>query len=318
MNLINRTNETMKAIIQTEFGGIQVLKWTERQKPLPTTDEVLIQVKGAGVNPVDWKIREGYLKDMFPHDFPLTMGWDVAGIVKEVGAGVTNVKIGDSVMSYARKGRIGDGAYAEWITLPASQIVATPKNVTITEAAAIPLVSLTAYQAIFDFANLSKGQSILIHAGAGGVGGFAIQLAKWKGANVTSTGRQVNHDYVKSLGADVTIDYTTTPLREKYDVVFDTVGGDTLRNSVANVKDGGTLVSIVDDPNELNLDLTKLAKVGFVFVEPIQTELDFIRNLIESDHIRPLPIQTVKMSDSGFAHELSQCGRQRGKIVLVP
>ncbi|MGH8611429.1 MAG: NADP-dependent oxidoreductase [Gammaproteobacteria bacterium] len=200
--------KTMKAVRIHTYGGPDVLKYEEVPRPSPGAGEVLIRVRAAGVNPVDWKIREGYLKGRVDHSLPLVLGWDLSGVVEATGPGVTRLKAGDEV--YSRPDITRDGAYAEYIVVRETEVALKPKSIDHIQAAAIPLAALTAWQSLFDAAGLSAGQTVLIHAAAGGVGSFAVQLTNWKGAHVIGTASKRNQDFVRNLGADETIDYQTT------------------------------------------------------------------------------------------------------------
>ena len=195
----------MKAIRIHEFGGPEVLKLEEVPRPIPAAGEVLIKVFATSVNPVDWKIREGQRKEKFPVNFPLIPGWDVSGEIEEVGSDVKNFRKGDEV--YSRPDPTKNGTYAEYVVVKANQVALKPKSIDHEQAAAVPLAGLTAWQGLFDYGQLQQGQKVLIHAASGGVGTFAVQFAKWKGAYVIGTTSAENIDFVKQLGADEVIDY---------------------------------------------------------------------------------------------------------------
>jgi NADPH:quinone reductase-like Zn-dependent oxidoreductase len=242
--------QTMKAIRIHAYGGPEFLVYEDAPRPQPEKGEVLIRVHAAGVNPVDWKIREGYLKDMLHRSLPLVPGWDVSGVVETVGPGVTRLKKGNEV--YSRPDIARDGAYAEYIVVRESEVALKPKTIDHIHAAAIPLAGLTAWQSLFDAGKLMTGQKVLIHAAAGGVGSMAVQLAKWKGAYVVGTASEHNHDFLRDLGADEIIDYTKTRFEDAVhdtDMVFDTIGGDTRKRSWQVLKKGGILVSIISPPS---------------------------------------------------------------------
>ncbi len=287
-------------------------------------DEVLIELAYTGVNPVDWKIREGYLKDALPHELPIIPGWDAAGDIADVGEAVlADLKFGDKVYAYCRKPVVHDGTYAEAIAVPASYVAKVPSNLTLAQAAAVPLAGLTAWQALFDRAGLTGGHKLLVHAGAGGVGSFGVQFGKWAGATVYTTASAPNHDYVRALGADVAIDYRDEDFAERIaraepqglDVVFDLVGGDVLRRSYELLKPGGALVSIVDFPNE---DLARRGglKACFHFVEPSGDQLQEIGDLIEAGEITSPEIEVMPLEEAAQAQQRSQAGHVRGKLVL--
>jgi NADPH2:quinone reductase len=309
----------MKAILIDEFGGIDKLHFREVETPLPLPGELLLKVVAAGVNPVDWKIREGWLKKRIPHEFPLILGWDVAGVVVKVGEGVEGFSVGDPVFAYARKEVVQWGTFAEYVAVDASAVAPKPVTLSFAEAAAIPLVGLTAWQALFDTAHLKAGQTALIHAGSGGVGSLAIQFAKWAGAKVITTCGPNNLKYVKQLGADQVIDYTAedfTKVVGKVDFVMDNVGGKVLEKSFRVVKEGGWLVTITD----LLLDPSKGAPYGIhagaIFVHPSGEELSKIGQLIEEGKVQVPAIEEFPWQEVGTALEKSRAGHTRGKIVL--
>jgi len=277
---------------------------------------VLIKVHAAGVNPVDWKIREGYLKEMIPYQLPLTLGWDVSGQIEMVGSQVRHLNIGDEVYSCPDITR--NGAYAEYIAVRASEVASKPKSIDHDHSASIPLAALTAWQSLFDAAHLTKGQKVLVHAAAGGVGSFAVQLAKWKGAYVIGTASERNREFLKQIGADEVIDYTATKFENvvgEIDVVFDTIGGDTQERSWAVLKAGGVLVSITTAPSE---DRAKSANaIGkYVLVQPDTKQLDEIAALVDSGKLKTTVETVLPINEVLKAHNLSQSGRTRGKIVL--
>lgn len=313
----------MKAIVIEKFGHEEQLHLDEIPTPVPTDNEVQIQVLYTAVNPVDWKIREGFMKNYLPHEFPLILGWDAAGIVKSTGKNVKKFKAGDEVYAYCRKPIVKWGTYAEYVCFDADNIALKPKNINFAQAACVPLAGLTAWQALFDFAKLKKGESILIHGGAGGVGSFAIQFAKYAGAKIIATASKQNHNYVKKLGADYAIDYHQTNFLddvlklfpEGMDVVLDTIGGNTLTESLEIVKPKGRLVSIVDqiDPK---MAKEKNIQFGFVFVSPNGSQLKQIASLIEQGKVATPFIEEMPLSDASKAHKKSREGHTKGKIVL--
>ena len=241
-------NNLMKAVQINNFGNQESLELNDIQIPTPDENEVLIKIKATSVNPVDWKIREGYLQGMLNHPLPLTLGWDVAGVVSKTGKNVTNLKVGDEV--YSRPNIAKQGSYAQYITVSANEVALKPTTLSFQETAGIPLAGLTAWQSLFDLANLKKGERVLIHAGSGAVGQFAIQLAKNIGAYVYTTTSAANTKLVLGLGADQAIDYHQEDFAElkDLDVVFDTIGADTLEKSYGTLKKGGRIVSVVEVP----------------------------------------------------------------------
>jgi NADPH:quinone reductase-like Zn-dependent oxidoreductase len=312
----------MRAIAIENFGGREVIKKMDLPRPKPRHDEVLVQIKAAGVNPVDWKIREGLLQGRLPHQFPIILGWDAAGVVQEVGTEIKNFKIGDEVFAYCRKDRIHDGAYAEYIVLTPNHLSLRPKNLSWEEAAAVPLAALTAYQVLFESLMLKKNERILIHAGAGGVGGFAIQLAREAGAVVLSTASTTHHDYVRSLGSAEVIDYGKQNFIEiilkKYpggiDAVFDTVGGETQIKSLQVLKKGGRLTTLLAIQDEVQKQTCY--KIGYVFVRPDSSHLKIIAKLFEEGKMKVQLAAVLPLEQAAKAHEMIETGHTAGKIVL--
>jgi NADPH:quinone reductase-like Zn-dependent oxidoreductase len=305
----------MKAIVINAYGNEDVLNYVDVERPEPKAGEVLVKVHVAAVNPADWKIRDG-MGERFGFKLPLILGGDIAGTVEEVGDGVEIFKKGDAV--YGMTISSLSGGYAEYAVAKADAIAPKPKSLNFEEAAAIPIGALTAWQAMFDLANLSSGQRILITGASGGVGSMAVQLAKAKGAIVIGTASGKNEQFVRDLGADEFIDYTRQPFEEvvkDVDVVFDTVGGDTQERAFQTLKKGGFLVTSAQTPSE-----EKAKEFGteaaFVFCKPNAGQLTEINRLIEEGKLKihiemVLPLREVKK-----AHQLSQSGRTRGKIVL--
>ena len=204
--------KTMKVVCIYGYGGPEVLSYEDAPRPHPGPGEVLVRVHAAGINPVDWKIRQGELKEMLTYMFPLILGWDVSGVIESVGTGTTRLKVGDEVFS--RPDIAQDGAYAEYIVIKESEVALKPKSLDHIHAAALPLAGLTGWQSLFIAAGLTAGQRVLIHAAAGGVGHLAVQLAKWKGAYVIGTASEKNHAFLRELGVDQIIDYNTERFEE--------------------------------------------------------------------------------------------------------
>ncbi len=313
----------MKAMIIDDFGGAERLRLADMPVPTPEDDEVLIQLAYTSVNPVDWKIREGLLKDLIPHQFPIILGWDAAGTVSAVGKAVSAFKKGDKVYGYCRKPTVQHGTYAEFIAVKATALAAMPDNLSFAQAASIPLTGLTAWQALFDAAQLTSGETVLIHAGAGGVGSLGIQFAKQAGAKVYATASSINHDYIKSLGADVAIDYKKENFVDRVktaepagiDVVFDTVGDKVQQQSFEVLKSGGRLVSIVAPPPDDLLHKFQV-KGDFVFVEPNGEQLRIIAGLIAAGTVKPAMIEEMPLVEAALAQETSRGQHVCGKIVL--
>ena len=308
-------SKTMQAVRIHAYGDQSQLTLEEIAIPSLLPGDVLVQVQAASVNPVDWKVREGYLTAMLPHQLPLTLGWDFAGEIVALGENVTRWHLGDKV--YGRPDIARNGSYAEFLAVDAGEIALKPDGLTWHQAAATPLVALTAWQALYDIAALNAGERVLIHAGAGGVGSFAIQLAKLRGAYVYSTCSGSNVDLVKSLGADEVIDYQQQNFAElrDLDLVFDTLGGEAQAQSWQTLKRGGRMVSIINP-----LDAEIAAQYGvtplFCFVQPSATQLDELSALFAADKLRVLIDSEFALKDIVAAHARSESGRARGKIVL--
>lgn len=315
---------TMKAVRIHAYGGPEVLHH-EENIPLPTLEpeDILIRVRAAAVNPVDWKIREGYLQGALRHTLPLILGWDVSGEVVEVDPAVTEFKVRDEV--YARPDIERDGGYAEYIAVKASDAAHKPTRLDHLHAAAVPLAALTAWQSLVDAAQLQAGQTVLIHAAAGGVGSLAVQIAKASGARVLGTCRAANQPMVRSLGADVVIDYRTedfveAALRETegrgVDAVYDTVGGDTLARSIQAVRPHGKLASIVDTSGDLNGAYGKNLRLYFGFMERSGEKMEILRVLAERRQLRPVIDSLMPLNQVANAHRRLEAGGVSGKIVL--
>jgi NADPH:quinone reductase-like Zn-dependent oxidoreductase len=310
------TISTMKAVRIHSYGGPQVLIEENAPRPEPSSGEVLIEVHAAGVNPIDWKVREGYAKDWLRHKLPLILGWDVSGVIVELGSGVKGFKKGDEVYGKLDSGR--DGAYAEYAVSYTDNIALKPGTLDHVHAAAVPITALTAWQSLFDLANLSAGQTVLIHAAAGGVGHFAVQFAKWKGARVIGTASARNEEFVKKLGADMVIDYTTKKFEDEVsgvDCVLDTQGGEILNRSLCILKKGGIVVSTIGEPSA-----DDLARYGVrsshIIARADSRQLVRIAELIDAGHVRPVVETVLPLAEARRAHEMSQTGHVRGKIVL--
>lgn len=312
----------MKAIAFHGFGNQDVLKLIDLPIPEAGPGEVVVKVRAAGVNPVDWKIREGYLRDALPHKFPIVPGWDMAGHIESTGPGVTRLRAGDEVFAYCRKPVVQLGSYCEFMTLPEQSVALKPVTVSFEEAASIPLAGLTAYQALFDCADLRAGETVLVHAAAGGVGGFAVQLAKDRGAIVIGTCSADNAAYVKSLGADLVVDYTRKDFRQEIrasfpsgiELVFDCVGGETLERSQEILKPHGRLISIVDSAPAFKIrsDIS----FQYVFVQPDASQLKILADMVEEKRLATSISAVMPLEEAKQALTISQSGKVRGKIVL--
>ena len=306
----------MKAVVVHEYGGPEVLKYEEAPRPEPKDDQILVRVIAAGVNPVDGMIRSGMFSKYEKDVFPMIPGADISGVVQKVGSKITKFKPGDPVFAYVS---LKDGGgYAEYALATERDTAAKPKSLTYVEAAAVPIVALTAWQALIDTAKLGAGQTVLIHGGSGGVGGFAIQIAKARGAKVIATASTANQDLLKKLGADVAIDYTKQKFEDvaqEVDVVLDSVGKDTLARSYGVVKKGGVIVSLVARPDRAELDKHGIRGAS-LSVEPNADELAEIGKLVDDKRIKVVVSQTFPLSEATKAHEQVATGHTRGKIVL--
>jgi NADPH:quinone reductase-like Zn-dependent oxidoreductase len=308
--------ETMKAVRIHAFGGPEVLVYEDAPRPSPGHAEVLIRIYAAGVNPGDWKVREGYFREMINHSLPLIPGWDLSGVVETPGAGVAGFKKGDEV--YSRPDIARDGAYAEFIVVKEPEVVFKPKSIDHIHAAAIPLAALTAWQALFGAAQLKPRQSVLMHAAAGGVGSFAVQLAKWKGAHVIGTASGRNQDFVRGLGADEAVNYEKTRFEDvvrNVDVVLDAVGGDVQKRSWKVLKKGGILVSIISESTGEEASAQGVRQ-AFVSAQPHAGQLAEIAKLVDSGKLKAIVETVLPLSQARRAHELIQTGHTQGKIVL--
>jgi NADPH:quinone reductase-like Zn-dependent oxidoreductase len=301
----------MKAIRIHEFGGPEVLKYEDVPEPKPGQGEIRIRVIAAGVNPMDWKVRRGGMK--LP--LPMIIGIDVAGIIDSLGPNVNAFRRGDQVFA---KISLGQGGYAEYTVTNASQAALKPKSIGFVEAAAIPTAGLAAWQSLFDIAGLEKGQSVLIHGAAGGVGSFAVQFAKWKGARVIGTASSSNAEFLKSIGADAVIDYKAERFEDVVhdaDVVLDTIGGDTFERSWSVLKPGGFLVTTVANVPEEAAEAHGVRAKGLM-TKPDGGELAQIVKIIDERHIRPVVTTVLPLADARKAQEMSESRHTRGKIVL--
>jgi NADPH:quinone reductase-like Zn-dependent oxidoreductase len=307
---------TMKAIVIHAYGGPEVLKYEDVPRPEPKEDEILIRVVAASVNPVDVAIRSGKYADYFHTKLPLIPGMDAAGIVEKIGAKITKFKTGDPV--YAFFTLANEGGYGQFVIAKENEASAKPKSLTYEEAAAVPAVGSTAWQALVETANLGSGQTVLIHGGSGGVGHCAIQIAKARGARVIATASTANEGFLKKLGADQAIDYTTTKFEDVVkdaDVVLDAVGQDTLTRSYGVVKKGGIIVSIAGEPDDAALKERGIRGASISAV-PKASVLEELTKLIEAKKLTPVVSKTFSLTEAAKAQEAIATRHTRGKIVL--
>jgi len=306
----------MKAVVVHEYGGPEVLKLEETKRPEPGQGQMLIRVIAAGVNPVDGMVRSGKFAQYFKSKLPLIPGYDVAGTVEKTGPGIVRFKKGDAVYAYIPIPE--GGGYAEYAIATEEQAAAKPATIGFVEAAAVPVTALTAWQALIDEGKLRAGQTVLIHGGSGGVGTFAIQIAKSRGAKVFATASTANQEFLRELGADVAIDYKTQKFEEiakEVDVVVDSVGGETLARSYGVAKKGGIIVSLVDRPDPAKLEARGLRGVS-LSVKPDSKELSEIAKLIDAKKIRVIVSQVFPLAEASKAEAQADTGHTRGKIVL--
>jgi NADPH:quinone reductase-like Zn-dependent oxidoreductase len=312
------TVNTMRAIGQHVLGGPEVLEEVTLERPAPRPNEILVRVRAAGVNPTDWKHRAtgGFLGEP-----PFVLGWDVSGVVEATGIGVAAFEPGDEVfgmLSYP----FGHGSHAEYVTAPARAFTHKPSVIDHTQAAALPLVSLTAWQALTERADVRPGQRVLIHAAAGGVGHVAVQIAKARGAYVIGTASAGKHEYLRSIGVDEPVDYTAVDFAEAVrdvDVVLDTVGGETGVRSLRVLRPGGVVVSILPVGSEEFYDEAERLGVRAVrmLVDADRAGMRAIADLVEKGALRPTIAETFPLADAAKAHALGDTGRTTGKLVLV-
>ncbi len=311
---------TMKAARIHEYGDPNIFVYEDAPRPEPKAEEVLVRVRAAGINPVDFKTRAGRGMGGGSRDIlPLILGWDISGVVETVGEGVSTFRPGDEVYSMVRFPEIGN-AYAEYVAVPVSDLAHKPTTLDHIQAASVPLAALTAWQVMFDTAHLSAGQTILIHAAAGGVGHLAAQLAKWKGAKVIGTASARNADFLRELGVDEVVDYTAAPFEDAVhdvDVVLDCVGGLSER-SIKVLKPGGFLSWITGGlPAQRVAELAEQGiGAGGILVHVDHKQLAEITTLIDAGYVKPVIDKVFPLAEVSKAHEAIETGHTRGKIVL--
>src|SRR5437763_1406184 len=304
----------MKAAVAHEYRAPEGLKIEEVPRPEPKDDEALVRVIASGVNPADPLTLSGKFAKEWGTHLPLIPGYEIAGIVEKTGANITSLKAGDAVYGYPTFG----GGWAEYITVKEWEVAPKPQSLSFAEAAAVPMGALTAWQALVDAAQLHPGQTILIHGGSGGVGSFAVQIAKSHGARVIATASTANQDLLKQLGADLAIDYTKTRFEDvarDVDAVLDPVGKETLARSYGVVKKGGIVMSLVALP-----DRAELKKHGIrgaaISVHPDATDLTEIAHLIDAGKMKPIVTQVLPLSEAIVAQQQAATHHTRGKVVL--
>jgi NADPH:quinone reductase-like Zn-dependent oxidoreductase len=306
----------MKAVRIHGYGGYDVLCYEEAPRPKPGEDEVLIRVFASSVNPFDCAVRAGYMGGYFNYNLPLIPGTDVSGVIEEVGANVTDLAPGDEV--YTRAGVWRDGSYAEFVVVAAADVAFKPKTVDHFHAAALPHVTLTAWQALVEVAELAPGQTVLIHAAAGGVGHIAVQLSKIRGAKTIGTA-SVHIDELKSMEVDETIDYSTANFEDTVkdvDVVLDLIGGDTQQRSWAVMRPGGILVATVQPPSEETAQAHGVRQNFVSTAPPIKRVLTEVANLVDTGQLKPIISAILPLSEIQKGHEMVEGKHVHGQVVL--
>ncbi|MES4886725.1 NADP-dependent oxidoreductase [Streptomyces sp. NPDC096012] len=305
----------MKAISYSRYGGPEVLEYGEVRDPKVGPDTVLVKVRAAAVNPVDWKCREGHLDSILDAVFPVITGWDVSGVVVQPGASVPEFAVGDEVIGYVREDFLSRGTFAEYVGAPVRTLARKPRNLSFEEAAGLPLAGLTAFQALNKVMEVKAGETVLVHAAAGGVGSIAVQLAAHLGARVIGTASEYNHDYVRSLGAEPVTYGEGLAERVRalapagVDAALDTIGGETAKTSADLLTPEGRLVSIADP---------EVVSYGglYYFVRPDPGDLTRLSELAEEGVVSVHVSQTFPLERAAEAQRLNQEGRTRGKIVV--
>jgi NADPH:quinone reductase-like Zn-dependent oxidoreductase len=304
----------MRAVVAHEYGAPDVLKIEQVPRPEPNDDEALVRVIASSVNPADPLTLSGKYAKEFGTHLPLIPGYDIAGIVEKTGANVTRLKMGDAVYGYPTFG----GGWADYVTAKEWEVGPKPKSLKFVEAAAVPMGALTAWQALVDVAKLQPGQTILIHGGSGGVGNFAVQIAKARGARVIATASTANQDLLKQLGADVAVDYTKTKFEDvakDVDAVLDPVGKETLARSYGVVKKGGIVMSLVARPDPAELQKHGIRGAG-ISAHPDADDLTEIAQLIDAGKIKPIVTEVLPLNDAVKAQQQAATHHTRGKVVV--
>jgi NADPH:quinone reductase-like Zn-dependent oxidoreductase len=306
----------MKAVTYSSYGGPEVLEYGEVPDPKVGPDSVLLNVKAASVNPVDWKLRQGHLDALMDVFFPVIPGWDVAGVVEQPGPAVPEFAAGDEVIGYVREDVARRGTFAEKVAAPVRVLARKPENVSWEQAASLPLAGLTAYQCVVHALQVKESDTVLVHAASGGVGSFAVQIARSIGARVIGTASESNHDYLRSLGAepvsygDGLVDRVRELAPDGVTAVVDLVGGEALEATPQLLAEGGRVASVVDGAG-----VTKLGG-RYVFVRPNATDLTCLVELVEQDKVRVEVAEVFPLERTADAHRASEEGHVRGKIAV--
>ena len=316
----------MRAVYYEQFGSPDVLRVGERPMPEPAADEVLVQVAAAGVNPIDRRLRGGELQDFFTREWPIIPGWDVAGRIVRTGSAVADWRPGDDIVGLAFTWSLHHGTYAEYVPVKATSIARKPREISFANAAALPLVSLTAWESLAEYAGLQPGQTVLIQAGAGGLGSVAIPIARHLGAIVYTTASEANADYVRGRGADHVIDYRRTDylqfLTERepqgLDAVLESLTGEeTVRTAIRLVKPGGTVVYMNNEPPDMPEIATRNIQTKFLHHRPDGESLARLMQLYAQGRLPLPPVEVLPLEAAVEAHRRSESGRTRGKLVLL-
>jgi NADPH:quinone reductase-like Zn-dependent oxidoreductase len=305
----------VRAAVYDEYGDADVMTVREHDDPPVGPDTILVRAKATSVNPVDWKIRRGYLQGAYPHHLPIIPGWDVAGVVEAVGpAVVTGLEVGDEVWGYVRRDDVQWGTAAELVPAPERTVSRKPASLSFEEAAAVPLAGLTAYQALTEALSVEEGERVLVHAAAGGVGQFAVQIALARGCEVVGTASPDNHDFLRELGVTEVVDYHQGPVSEQLsapvEAVLDLVGGDALADAPNQVKHPTRIASIIDAQTVHELGGT------YVFVRPERAHLDVLADLADAGKLRVDLAEVLPLEQIAEAHQRSEAGHTRGKIAV--
>lgn len=306
----------MKAVQIHKYGGSNELIYEDAPKPVINEQQVLVKIYASGVNPVDWKVREGKMPGSENRTFPIILGWDMSGTIEEIGDHVQGFKLHDSV--FGKPDSSKNGTYAEYIAVNPDEIALKPLSIDHVEAASLPMVGLTAWQGLFDHGQLQSGERVLINGAAGGVGTMAVQLAKWKGAHVVGTASESNKAFLKNLGADEVIDYHREGFLnelKKFDLVFDLIGGEIQNKLLEVLKPGRTLVSSVGIVNKELIDNKELKGIQYM-ARSNRDQLTQISKLVDEEIIKPVVEVVFPLKDAKMAQEISEQRHTRGKIVL--
>lgn len=322
----------MKAMVLDSFGGPEVLHMADIERPEAAPGQVIVQVAYASVNPADWKAREGWLALYFQYQFPFVVGFDAAGVVAEIGEGVTGLAVGDRVVTPGNQGIGERGSYAEYVRSAAERVIPLPATVSFEQAATLPTAGMTAWKAVFDNGNVQPGQKVVVNGGAGGTGSFAIQLAKMAGAEVAATCSAGNFDYVRALGADHAIDYRAGPVADAIsawapdgvDLIVDTVGQGTFVDTIETVKRGGAICPIgtlIADETPYDAERAEAASVSvIVTISDFDSQPRQLSGLVEalaSGRIHAPDYTVMPLAEAGEAQRRVQAGHVRGKILLA-